>query len=202
LKSDDTLEAQNMTTKTSTLRQNNQFETSEPREPLTALPEPSLPIRIPDRRGFVQLVHIRKPRLWFVLTVILLMCGALIGRYDYQWTLFLNQYKIEAFANFMGQTIFEGENLGASDFAVFYMLTIVGLYVYTERHPQDARWALWRPHIRFAVLRARAKTNIFKRRCTCAWLRCESLKYLDSPVEDPVVFSGRFRALPGRRLNT
>jgi hypothetical protein len=35
-----------------------------------------------------------------------------------------------------------------------------------------------------------------------AWLRCESLKYLDNPVEDPVVYSGRFRALQGRRLNT
>jgi hypothetical protein len=35
-----------------------------------------------------------------------------------------------------------------------------------------------------------------------AWQRCESLKYLDIPAEDPVVFSGRFRALPGRRRNT
>jgi hypothetical protein len=35
-----------------------------------------------------------------------------------------------------------------------------------------------------------------------AWLRCESLKYLDNPIEDPVAFSGRFRTLPGRRLNT
>jgi hypothetical protein len=34
-----------------------------------------------------------------------------------------------------------------------------------------------------------------------AWLRCESLKYLDIPVADPEVFSGRFRALPGWRLN-
>jgi hypothetical protein len=30
----------------------------------------------------------------------------------------------------------------------------------------------------------------------------KSQKYLDIPVEDPVVFSGRFGALPGRRLNT
>jgi phage shock protein A len=35
-----------------------------------------------------------------------------------------------------------------------------------------------------------------------AWLRCESLKYRDNRIEDPVVHSGRFRALPGRRLNT
>jgi hypothetical protein len=34
-----------------------------------------------------------------------------------------------------------------------------------------------------------------------AWLRCESLKYLDRPVEDPIVFMGPFRALPDRRLN-
>ena len=35
-----------------------------------------------------------------------------------------------------------------------------------------------------------------------ARLRCESLTYRDMPVEDPVVFSERFRALPGWRLNT
>jgi hypothetical protein len=35
-----------------------------------------------------------------------------------------------------------------------------------------------------------------------ARLRCESLTYLDMPVENPVVFSGRFRTLPDGRLNT
>jgi membrane-associated phospholipid phosphatase len=100
----------------------------------------------------VQLLHIRKPRLWFVLAVFILTCGAFIARYDYQWTLFLNQHRMEAFARFMGQTIFEGEYLGASDLAIFYMLALFGLYVYTERCPQDIRWRPWHPHIRFAVL--------------------------------------------------
>lgn len=127
-------------------------QTAMPQTPLSALPESSMANDARTPQGFVQLVHIRKPRLWFSLAVFLSTCSALIGRYDYRWTLLLNQHKIDGFANFMGRTIFEGEYLGASDVAIFFMLAIIGLYVYTERHPRDARWALWRPHIRFAVL--------------------------------------------------
>jgi hypothetical protein len=40
------------------------------------------------------------------------------------------------------------------------------------------------------------------RRCILPGGVAKAQKYLDMPVEDPVVFSGRFGALLCRRLNT
>jgi hypothetical protein len=43
---------------------------------------------------------------------------------------------------------------------------------------------------------------MFMRRCIRPGGVAKAQKYLDIPAEDPVVFSGRFGALPGRRLNS
>lgn len=86
--------------------------------------------------------------LILTLSVLLL---TIAGVYDPQVTLWLIEHNIEWFSEFQGQTLFEGDWPGASDFAIIYIVTGFVLYFTAWRHPQRQRLWPWRAHLGFIV---------------------------------------------------
>ena len=73
---------------------------------------------------------------------------------DYEWTLYLIENRWAGFAEVMRRTIFEGDALGASDPAIFYILLAFALYVWSSSRKAPAWLLAWRCVLGFVVFAA------------------------------------------------
>ena len=90
----------------------------------------------------------------FVLGLILLalvVTMTLLTGNDYAWTVWLHQHRIPWIDDFLGRTVFEGEGLGGSDFAILFLAMAVVLYIHAWRKPDHQKLKAWRPYLGFIV---------------------------------------------------
>lgn len=104
-----------------------------------------------DQQG--KRVTVRRFIYLVLLTVLLLV---MITPFDYDWTLFLIEHRLDPFAHFMQQSIFVaahefggGYRFGGGDVYVFFFLLVLVLY-FVSYHV--ARLAPWRAAMGFIVL--------------------------------------------------
>ena len=128
----------------------------------------------------------RKPSGSLTLLITAGAVLALTTPVDYAWTAFLANHKLDAFAEFMGRSIFEGEMPGGGDPVIMFMVGVVGLYYATLKAEAGSRLSRMRPAVGFLVI-ASIVTAIFN---------VHSLKWIMGRARPGAVFSGEFPFTP------
>ncbi|HUV08129.1 MAG TPA: phosphatase PAP2 family protein [Spirochaetia bacterium] len=121
------------------------------------------------------------PRI-FVLAVIVLAMIVIMGvlaRYDYEWTIWLNQHRVEWLDEFMGRTLFEGGGYGGVDTTSLFVAAVFFLYFYAWLKPGSQRLERWRPYLGF----------IMSTGFTCSFLMVHSLKWVVGRARPGLVFT-------------
>lgn len=99
---------------------------------------------------------------------------------DYPLTKWIWQNGWSAFAEFMGQSLFEGEYPGGGDLAVLFLVAVFGCYALSLRPQAAAGLVAWRPSLGFMV--AGSLITAF------AWVH--TLKWLMARARPHLVFGG------------
>ncbi|MFH1985616.1 MAG: phosphatase PAP2 family protein [Pseudomonadota bacterium] len=124
-----------------------------------------------------------------VMLAVLIAAGAallLTTPVDYSWTVYLATHKVESFAEYMGQSIFEGELPGGGDPVICYLIAVVGFYYATLRAKSGSRLYLLRPAAGFLVVAS----------LTSAIFTVHSLKWIVGRARPGEVFSGHLPFSP------
>ena len=92
-------------------------------------------------------------RLYVLGLILLALAAAMIAvtGNDYAWTIWLHQHRIQWIDDFLGRTLFEGEGIGGSDFAIIFLAVVVVLYIHAWRKPDIRKLQAWRPYLGFIV---------------------------------------------------
>ncbi len=70
---------------------------------------------------------------------------------DYDWTLWLRNNRIQWWADFTSQTLFEGDPFGGSDFGMLFMLFPILGYFLSYSESRFKRLQQWRPYLGFLL---------------------------------------------------
>lgn len=93
-----------------------------------------------------------------VVATLLVMAGATVV--DQSWTLALSRHSLPRLVAFMGDSVFEGESLGANDLVIFMLLGAVAAYYAAWRWPKSAKLVAWRPQTGF-ILASALTTSVY-----------------------------------------
>ncbi len=93
-----------------------------------------------------------------IASVLLVMAAA--TSVDKSWTLALSRHQLPWLVAFMGDSVFEGESLGANDLVVFLLLVTAAAYYAAWRWPQSGKISAWRPQTGF-ILAASLITAVY-----------------------------------------
>lgn len=72
-----------------------------------------------------------------------------LGFFDYEWTLFLQENRIDAYGEFMRRTLFEGSSFGASDPAIIFQIMTAAAYFLSSRQSSNETLIRLRPFLGF-----------------------------------------------------
>jgi membrane-associated phospholipid phosphatase len=114
-----------------------------------------------------------------VLVLAMIVIMAVLARYDYEWTIWLNQHRVEWLDEFMGRTLFEGEGFGGGDGAMLFLAAAFFLYFYAWLRPGSQRLERWRPYLGF----------ILSTGFTCGFLMVHGLKLAQGRARPGLVFT-------------
>lgn len=88
----------------------------------------------------------------------LVMAGA--AWVDESWTLALSRHRLSWLISVMGDSVFEGESLGANDLVIFLLLATAVAYYAAWRWPQSGKIVAWRPQTGF-ILASALTTGVY-----------------------------------------
>jgi len=91
------------------------------------------------------------PRGLIILSIFSLTVMGLLTFVDYDWTLWLRNNRIQWWADFTSQTIFEGDPFGGSDFGMLFMLIPILGYFLSYKESRFKQLQRWRPYLGFLL---------------------------------------------------
>jgi membrane-associated phospholipid phosphatase len=91
------------------------------------------------------------PRKLIILLTFSLTVMGLLTFVDYEWTLWLRNNRIQWWADFTSQTLFEGDPLGGSDFGMLFMLIPILGYFLSYKESRFEQLQRWRPYLGFLL---------------------------------------------------